>query len=1328
MVRPRRNPQPQDDPASESSSSDDEHTTCGMAGIGGQLTPYDEKEETIANFLLRVKHYIKANKVSEELKVSVLLTVLGPRLVTTLQDLLAPAEVDSFSFTKLTEALTNHFKPCTLTIVERFKFNSRTQEANESISSYVVTLKHMASTCNFGTFLKDALRDRLVSGIRDDFIRQRLLTDELDLEGSLQKALMLEEAIKQKSTFGVLPESVNRVRSDQRARQSGKKPKDKGSQQSSQPPPTSDKEAEKRKKPCYRCGAVSHAQFNCPYKSYKCNACQSVGHLAKVCKKSKKVQNVNSEVNDDCIYRISSNGVGTKPYLIRLDVNNVAMSFEVDTGSLYSIISNKTYEDFLRSCPIQPSRVKLTAIWFSENLPLRGSIVVDVKHRDVVHSLELMVLDSGSRTMPSLLGRQWIAALQILSLPADPTPTATVQRIDQRIEQFQQRYPSVFDAHPGHIKKFQASIVLKEGAVPVFCKARPIPFALRAAVDAELDKMEKDNVITRVKHSDWATPLVVVPKPKGVRICADYKVTLNRVLQMEHYPLPSSKDIFAKMVGGKFFSILDLKGAYLQLPVREDCRHLLTVNTHRGLYRYNYLVYGLASSPSIFQSVMDEILRGVKGVSCYIDDVILCGKTEEEAYAQLHQVFGLFSKYNIKVNIDKCKFFMPEVQYLGYVVNEEGVKPSKDLLKSIQDAPEPTDKSELKSYLGLLNFYNDYIPHASDKLAPLYDLTKNHVPWVWTGECSEIFKRSKTWLCSSSLLTFYDSRLPLRLTTDASARGVGAVLSHVIDGKEKPISFASKMLSTAESSYSQLDREALGIIFGIKKFHRYLYGRHFELVCDNKPLTFIFGEKKGISPMASARLQRWAILLAAYDYHIVHKQGKTIGNADFLSRCPIADSEPVEQPFNAFSGVNRLASVLLVVDSGTETALTAADIASETKKDDILQQVFNFVRWGWPATLTDTRFDVYARKRDELSVDGDCILWGSRVAIPATLQPRVLQLLHSGHPGIVKMKALARSYVWWPKMDEQMEAFVSTCTSCQQVRSATARAPLHHWPVPTRRWQRLHIDFAQITFHQGPQKNMLLVVDAYSKWLEVFLMGSTTAEKTIDRLRTLFARYGLPEEIVSDNGVQFTSGEFADFLSRNRIKHVLTPPYHAQSNGAIERCVQTTKLAIQKQVLDQPGTGLQHKLDNFLYHYRSTPHSTTLKTPAEVFLGWMPRTHLSLLKPSLAQFVEQRQRRVEEQANVRRKEPVFAGQDPVWIKTRRGETEQWVPGVVLNQKSPLTFRVSVGSKEEFVHADHIRTRTSVTPVEPAPTVSAPAVIPDVRRSGRERRPPDRLCY
>lgn len=1277
-----------------------------MANVVGQLVPFDDKSETMTTFLLRVKHYILANNVKDGLKVSVLLSVLGPKIVSVLEDLLAPEEVDSKSYNELCDTLKSHYKPCTLTIVERFKFNTRNQQPDESISDYVVTLKHMASTCKFGNFLKDALRDKLVCGIRDDVIRQRLLTDELDFDDSFKKALTLEEAIKQKTTFSSTAEPVNRVKAGSS--------KQKEVKVSNVPVP--DKKVKKKLRPCYRCGSEEHPHFTCPYKKYKCNSCGSMGHLKNMCKKGqRRVQNVTEEIDDTCIYHVRSTSDG--PYTKKLSVNKKIITFEVDTGSLYSICSEQTYLENFSLCELRETPVKLTAIWFADTLPMKGVATVSVEHNKKTYMLDLYVLKSGKKIIPSLLGRQWNKVLNIVTLPSSVNLVKSQKEI--LVGKLRAKFSNVFDGQPGKIKQFKASILLKEGAAPVFCKARNIPYALKPAVDAELDRLEETGIITPVRHADWATPLVVVPKQSGVRLCADFKVTLNRVIVKDHYPLPNAKDIFAQMAGGKVYCVLDLEGAYLQLPVNPDCADLLVINTHRGLYRYNFMPLGLSSAPAAFQSVIDEILKGVRKALAYFDDVIMWADSEEELYALLETVLGLFSKYNIKVNASKCRFFERKVNYLGYTVSADGVHPSGDLLKAIQDAPVPKDKTDVKAYLGLINFYHDFIPNASHRLAPLYALTKSDAEWKWTPDHSKLFEESKLWLCKDDVLAYYDPKLPIRLTSDGSGKGVGSVLAHVIDGKERPIAFASKILTQAEAGYSQLEREALAIVFGIKKFHKFLYGRHFELVCDNKPLTLILGEKKAIPAMAAARLQRWAILLAGYDYTMIHKKGTAIGNADYLSRCAIADTEQVERDRNTFSSVKYLESVLFCVENGQEQ-LTAADIGRETQQDEVLRQVFSYIRFGWPEKLEDNRFDPFFKKRDELSVEGDCILWGSRVVVPDNLQGRILRLLHGGHPGIVKMKMLARSYVWWPKIDENLEWYVRNCDSCQQTRNSSTKAPLHHWPVPTRRWQRLHIDFAEIRLH-GQPRNLFLVVDAYSKWLEVFLMGSITTEKTIERLRTLFASYGFPEEIVSDNGPQLVSDEFTTFLQKNRIKHVKSPPYHAQSNGAIEACCKITKQGIWRQVLDNRGTSLQHKIDNFLYHYRNTPHSTTEKTPAEVFLGWMPRTYLTLLKPSLAQFVEQRHRALEDKVNKNRVTPEFREKDLVWVKSRRGEKQSWLPGEVLGRESPLTFQVAVRGQngKQFLHADHLRKRQSHVPQQENAEAAAPPPVPVEPRSPRK---------
>lgn len=221
------------------------------------------------------------------------------------------------------------------------------------------------------------------------------------------------------------------------------------------------------------------------------------------------------------------------------------------------------------------------------------------------------------------------------------------------------------------------------------------------------------------------------------------------------------------------------------------------------------------------------------------------------------------------------------------------------------------------------------------------------------------------------------------------------------------------------------------------------------------------------------------------------------------------------------------------------------------------------------------------------------------------------------------MKMLARSYVWWPGLDKCIEDAVSACHVCQCTRNAVAKVPLQPWPLTTCRWQRIHIDYAE---EPQTRQQLLIVVDSFSKWLEVFIMKATTSAKTIERLRSLFASFGLPQELVSDNAPNFTSTEFKEFLRNNGVKFTLSPPYHPASNGAAERCVQEVKKNLKRQVLAEGSTAvsLQHKLDNFLFVYRNTPSTVTGLSPAELFLQWKPRTKLALLKPNLMSQIEKR--------------------------------------------------------------------------------------------------------
>ena len=439
---------------------------------------------------------------------------------------------------------------------------------------------------------------------------------------------------------------------------------------------------------------------------------------------------------------------------------------------------------------------------------------------------------------------------------------------------------------------YMAEILVKENTVPIFHASYNVPFKLREAVSQEIDTQVKESTLVPIKFSRYATPIVIVPKSDGrVRICMDCRVTLNKCVETEHYPLPKIEDIFAMLSNCTHFCKIDLKGAYLQLSVSPESRQYLTINTFKGLYQYTRLPLGIKNGPSIFQSVMDQILVSLEKVFCYLDDIIVGGFSEKLCYERLLEVFQRLHNHNVHINLEKCEFLVQSVKYLGHTVSILGISPNPEKVKAITEAPVPVNVSQLQSYLGLLNYYGRFIPNLSEELRDLYKLLRKEEPFCWSGSCKKAFERSKKLILSHSILELYDPNKPIVVATDASPYGVGEVLSHIIDGHEKIVLFASSTLSPAEKNYSQLHREALAIVFALKKFHSYLYGQKFTICTDHQALKEIFNPKKSTPAVGAARLQRWSVIMSMYNYDIVYRKCSLMCHADALSRLPLAGQQ-----------------------------------------------------------------------------------------------------------------------------------------------------------------------------------------------------------------------------------------------------------------------------------------------------------------------------------------------------------------------------------------------------------------------------------------------------
>ncbi|KAG8194442.1 hypothetical protein JTE90_011051 [Oedothorax gibbosus] len=486
-------------------------------------------------------------------------------------------------------------------------------------------------------------------------------------------------------------------------------------------------------------------------------------------------------------------------------------------------------------------------------------------------------------------------------------------------------------------------------------------------------------------------------------LCGDFKLTANKATELEQYPLPRIEDLFAQLANGKSFSKLDLHDAYCQMEVAEESRKFLVINTQKGLFRYTRLPFGVASAPAIFQREIDKILQGQSGASCYLDDLLVTGESEESRLKNLGDVLSRLREAGVKLHPNKCEFMKHSVEYLGHRIDKEGLHPVTSKLDAIEKAPSPKNVEELRSFIGLLTYYSKFLPNMATFLAPLYKLLEKNRKWEWKEDEER----------SSSLLVHFDNNKEVELACDASPYGLGAVISHKTAEGDRPIAFASRSLTKTENNYSHLEKEALALVFVVTRFRNYLLGRSFTLLTDHRPLPSILSENKPVPPVAAARIQRWALTLSAYAYKIQFRKGSSNGNADACSRLP--------------------------------------------------------------------------------------------------LQTRV---------------------------------------------------------------------------------------------------PSTSSSASIAVLRDMFARFGVPKSLVSDNGTAFSSEEFRRFMSRNGITHIRTAPYHPNSNGIAERAVRTTKSALKK-ITEGP---FAQRLARFLFSYRRTPSAATSRSPAENMFGRPMRSSLDLLQ------------------------------------------------------------------------------------------------------------------
>lgn len=1086
--------------------------------------------------------------------------------------------------------LDDHFKPQVNDAYERHLFRAMKQSQNETIDQFVTRLRQKAEFCGYGTKTDESIRDQVIEKCSSSVLRRKLLErgKDLTLEKLQTIARALEASETQAFTMENIKSEVNHVQV-------------KGSRSckaSVTKKPSSDKR-------CYRCDREGHNQSSdrCPAKGKECHKCGRTGHFAKCCKsgtvnkptkgrsrdhnqRNSHVRFVdtagNQEDDHDDEYAFSVTEFSKQPS-ITVQLGGVSAEMIIDSGASCNVIDKSTWEILKNKriqCQSQRSSKRLFSYGSQTPMNVIGTFLATISVGSKSEEAEFIVVEEKGQ---ALLGRETALKLGVLKLG----PDVQVNTVSDSIFT---EYSDVFQGL-GKLKDFQLEIPIDKEVTPVAQPLRRAPFNLRSLIEKKLDELENLDVIEKASGpTPWISPVVVVPKKNDIRLCIDMRQANSAIIR-ERHPIPTVDEVLHVLNQSTIFSKLDIKWAFHQVELCKESRPITTFVTHKGLYRYKRLMFGISCAPEMYQRVIQQALEGCEGVRNIFDDIVVHGTSVEEHDARLRKLLDRIREKGLTLNKEKCKFRMSEIVFMGHLLSARGIGPAKSKVTAVNDARQPETASEIRGFLGLVNYSSRFIPDLATLSEPLRRLTRKGVHFNWGQEQEHAFEELKRRLTNAQTLGYYDPKAETIVITDASPVGLGAVLVQKQNGDERVICYASRTLSDVEKRYSQTEKEALGIVWACERFHMYLYGTEFELRTDHKPLEFIYSKKS----KPCARIERWVLRLQTYTFKVKHIPGKQ-NIADCLSRMPSKEVDP-------FFVEDSETHVKFVAETSTPNAMSTRQIERESDKDPELVDVRECIQTGKWHNIQEK---LYLTVREELCCIGKLILRGTRIVIPTELRTHVLELAHEGHPGIVVMKRRLRAKVWWPGIDREVEKFVKTCHSCQLVSQPQAPEPIKTTELPNGPWQHIAVDLMTPSLPSGD--HLFVAVDYYSRYIEVEHMKSTTTDKIIRSLKRMFLTHGLPLSISSDNGPQFISHEFKEFMTENDIYHRKTTPLWPQANGEIER--QNRSLLKRIKIAQIEKKDWKEELSSYLMMYRTTPHSITGVSPSELLFRRKIRTRL----------------------------------------------------------------------------------------------------------------------
>ena len=1185
--------------------------------------------------------------------------------------------------------LDDHFKVKKNVVFQRHLFRATRQNSDETVGQYIQRLRTASDGCEFDKDLDNNIRDQLVSGIRSDKIRRKMLSaDDLTLTKAEKMATQVETLDMQYSQMSV-GGKILKVNQKSKPNQKDKP----------RTPPQSGtctrcgrehgkSDCRAVGKECHKCGKMNHFSHMCRsssqdtgndsashsksqgrrggYSDRKSGRTQSVGNGARrqvhtlqeddcessdgytfqvtgVCHGAQKIltkgsttrekhpwlsrsQSADGPFGADVVKTdpcdeiqslttshqpatvILSDGVGcgisdsgiqddTTDVLaiypqkgnvvyqverddskIEVQLGGVQIVMTIDSGSTANIVSKPVWE-YLKSEKIKaktrPSNKRLFPYTSDTALSVCGIARCSFRIGDNEVVDDLTVIDHKAE---SLLSRETAKQLGVLKMGVSAVRMVSPEDVSEKVFK---AYPEVFQGI-GKLKHKQIKLSIDPDVKPVAQPYRRVPFGLREKLDKKLEELLEADIIESVNEpSEWVSPIVVSPKKNGeIRQCVDMR-RANQAILRERQPINTVDEIIHEMTGCVLFTKLDMKWGFHQLELDVDSRAITTFASHRGLYRYKRLMFGVSSAPEIYNHEVRKIISGIPGCTNMADDIIIYAKSEKEHDSILTQVLQRLRDAGLTLNRDKCSFKRTEVNFVGHKISGKGVDVLQNHVDALKRTAEPKSAAEVRSFLGLAQYVSKFIPDYANVSEPLREACRKQQKFNFGDEQRSAFRALKESMSTRETLGFFDPTAETRLISDASPVGLGAVLVQHQASGPRIISYAGRTLTDVERRYSQCEREALALVWSCEKFASYLIGLQFKLVTDNQALKFIFST----TSKPCARIERWVLRLQSFDYVIEHIKGPN-NIADSLSR--LVGSNTI-RPDTSHDFVETDEHVKMIVVSSTPRAMSINEIGNVSATDPELSELREAIECGKAIPAP------YSAIQTELCVSGRLVLRGNRIIIPQKLRGRCVELAHEGHPGIVGTKQRARTKVWWPGIDRSISSFVSKCHECQITSRGSPPEPLRPTPFPTGAWKDVAIDYL------GPLPSgeyILVVVDYYSRFYDYAITKDISTTRTIEKLSEIFFRYGVVESLKSDNGPQFRSAQFTDYMSSLGIDHYRTTPRFPQANGEVERQNASLKRRIQMS-----PENWKHCLANYVMAYRTITHPATGKSPSELMFG-----------------------------------------------------------------------------------------------------------------------------